>query len=316
MKTILGVVIFFSWPLWAQTFVGTFVAVKGDVKILRTPAGDADKGPFALYEGTKYAYENAKIGKKIKPLEIVQSGADGKAKIVYPNGDHFLIGVGTTMVMPDISENSTAKPSIKLLYGRIRALVSKTGPRNNISVRTPSAVAGVRGTDFFTRSNPSVGTQITVLRGEVAVQATDKPEKVVEVKTGYSTEVKSKTQTPTEAIEATREELIALQGESSVKASKEEIASLTPEVKKTVAALSEKTKEAVLNDIKIENENLYKELKEKKAKDVEDINTAVVANLYKQAPSGAKKKKPTQEEIDSIGKDVYETYFNKKQEAD
>lgn len=316
MKTIISLLFLFSWSSHAQTFVGTFVAVKGDVKILRSPAGNTDPGPFALYEGTKYSYESAKIGKKIKPGEVVQSGADGKAKIVYPNGDHFLIGFGTTMVMPDISAKAADgkdATSIKLLYGRVRALVSKGGPRSNMKVKTPTAVAGVRGTDFFTRSNPTVGTKITVLRGEVAVQNAQKPAEVVKVTTGYSVEAKPKTAEAPKIIEASKEELITLQSESAVKADPKEVAQLQPEAKKELKELSEKTKDAVLKDIKVEDEALYNELKEQKNINTEDINTAVVAKLYKMAPAENKKKKPSKEDIDNIGRDVYEKYFDKKE---
>ncbi|MCB0350013.1 MAG: FecR domain-containing protein [Bdellovibrionales bacterium] len=316
MKTIITLIIFFSWPLWAQTFVGTIVAKKGDVKILRTPAGPEDKGPFALYEGNKYSYELAKIGKKIKPSEIIQSGADGKAKIVYPNGDYLVIGVGTTMVMPDVAEKAEAKDSssVKLIYGRVRALISKSGPRNNMTVKTPTAVAGVRGTDFFTRSNPSAGTEITVLRGQVDMSSKNKPKEVVKIKTGFSAEAKPKAESAPKIIEATKEELLTLQGDTAVQTTKEEIASLPAETQEKLNTLAEKSKEAILNDIKLENEDLYKELSANKDLSPEDINTAVVAGLYQMAPS-AKKKKPTQEEIDSIGKDVYEKYFNKKTQA-
>lgn len=313
MKTILAAIILFSWPLWAQTFVGTFVATKGDVKILRTPAGPDDQGPFALYEGAKYSYEIAKIGKKIKPSEIVQSGADGKAKIVYPNGDHFVIGVGTTMVMPELVGKAADKnsSSVKLLYGRVRALVSKNGPRNNMKVTTPTAVAGVRGTDFFTRSNPTDGTEITVLRGEIAMQSATKPEEIVQIKTGYSAEAKPKNKNAPKLVEATKEDLLTLQGDTAVQITSAEAEKLSPDMKKNIETLTEKTKEVVLSDIKSENEDLFNELSANKNLSIDEINTAVVAGLYNLAPS-TKKKKPTQDEIDSIGKDVYEKYFNKK----
>lgn len=181
-----------------------------------------------------------------------------------------------------------------------------------MKVTTPTAVAGVRGTDFFTRSNPTVGTQVTVLRGEVAVQTKAKPTEVVQVKTGYTAEAQPKAEVAPKVKEATKQDLLTLQSESAVKATEEDVARLAPQVKKEIQVLANKTKEAVLNDIKTENEDLYKELKSKKDLDSEDINTAVVAQLYKVAPSD-KKKKPTKDEIEAIGRDVYEKYFEKKE---
>ena len=145
----------------------------------------------------------------------------------------------------------------------------------------------------------------------MSVQSSAKPKEVISVKTGFTAEAAPKSEAPPSIIEATKEDLLTLQGESAVQLTKAETDALSPEMKKNIDGLSEKTKEAVLNDIKTENEDLYKELSANKTMSTDEINTAVVAGLYKMAPSN-KKKKPTQSEIDSIGKDVYEKYFDSK----
>jgi len=310
MKAILPLIFFFSLNAFAQSFVGTFVVVKGDVKILRPPTAN-DPGPFAQLEGVKYSYEDAKIGKKVNPGEIVQSGADGKAKIAYPNGDTFLVGNASSLVMPNIKEKDSDNTSaIKLIYGRVRSLISKRGPRNNMRVTTPDAVAGVRGTDFFVRANPDVGTQLTVLRGEVAVQSLNDPTAPVSVKTGFMTQADHKQSVPLKATEATKEELTALQIESALRATEADLSPLTPEIKKEVVDLNEKSKQALLDDIKIGDPAMSREIKKKKMISDDDINDAVVAKLYKMAPS-AVKKKPTKAEVDGLGKDVYDKYYKK-----
>jgi hypothetical protein len=294
----------------AQSFVGTFVAVKGDVKVLKSSNGSA-AGPFVRYEGKKYIYEAAKIGNKVKPADVIQSGTDGKAKIAYPNGDNFVIGNGTSLVLPSISEKSDGtkkNSSLELIYGKVRALISKSGPRNNMTVKTPSAVAGVRGTDFFTRSNPSDGTQITVLRGQVSMQTISKPDDIVQIKTGFTADSNLKAAENLKPIETTREELVTLQSESTVKVKTEELAALSPEIKNDIDALNTKTTQAVLVDIKSHDEELYKKLADNGKMDSDSINTLVVSNLYKQAPT-SKIKKPTAEEINAIGSDIYKKYF-------
>jgi hypothetical protein len=310
MKTILTLILFLSTNSFAQSFVGTFVVVKGDVKILHTPAAN-DPGPFAQVESVKYSYEEAKIGKKVNPGELVQSGADGKAKIAYPNGDTFLVGNGTSLVMPSIDDKDANKMSaIKLIYGRMRSLISKKGPRNNMRVTTPDVVAGVRGTDFFTRANPDVGTQLTVLRGEVSVQSISNPSEPIAVKTGFMTQSDHKEAAAPKATEATKEELTALQIESSLKATDTDLAELNPEQKKEVIDLNKKSKEALIEDIKTGDPGLGKQIQSKKTMNDDEINAAVVAKLYKMAPSAAKKK-PTKADVDSLGKDVYEKYYKK-----
>ncbi len=308
MKTMIGTFLLLSSTALAQSFVGTFVVVHGDVKVLRSPAAN-DPGPFAQLEGVKYSYEDAKIGKKVNPGEVIQSGTDGKAKIAYPNGDSFLVGNGTSLVMPSVSDKGEQKSSaIKLIYGRMRSLISKTGPRNNMRVTTPGAVAGVRGTDFFTRANPDVGTQLTVLRGEVSLRPTSAPEKEIAVKTGYMVEASTRGAGPTTPSEVTKEELKALQSESAVKATSDDLAKLSPETKKEVADLSEKTKNAVIQDIKEYDPKLAAEMIKKKNISEDDVNAAVVDRLVLMAPA-AQKKKLSKKDADSAGQGVYEKYY-------
>ncbi len=297
----------------AQSFVGTFVVVRGDVKVLRTPAAN-DPGPFAQLEGVKYSYEEAKIGKKINPGEVIQSGPDGKAKIAYPNGDSFLVGNGTSLIMPNVTDHGDTKSSaIKLIYGRMRSLISKSGPRNNMRVTTPNVVAGVRGTDFFTRANPDIGTQLTVLRGEVSVQSATKPEATpVAIKSGFMTQVAhAQTQAP-KATEATKEELSSLQTESAVKPTAADLSALKPEQKNEIAALNSKTKDVIIADIQDHDPGLLKQLKNAKSMDDDDLNTAVVARLFKMAPSD-QKKKLTKAEADAAGQGVYEKYYKTRE---
>ena len=126
MRTILLSILFaFSLDSYAQTFVGTFVMTKGDVKILRAPSA-SPKGPFLVYEGKKFSYQKARIGRKIKGNELIQTGTDGRAKVVYPNGDHFNLGPGTSMSMPSPEKGGKGKKgsNLNLFYGKVRSLIS------------------------------------------------------------------------------------------------------------------------------------------------------------------------------------------------
>ena len=304
----------------AQTFVGTFVMTKGDVKILRAPSLKPS-GPFLVYEGKKYSYEKAKIGRKVRGTELIQTGTDGRAKVVYPNGDHFNLGPGTSMSMPVETRNANGKKTgskLNLFYGRVRSLISKGGPRTKLKVKTPSATAGVRGTDFFLRHNPTEGSQLSVLRGEVSLRDTKKnaaSSKAVKVKKGFTAKVESRPTAKPQKVKvelATKEEIVEIQKETALKPNEKIIEKLPEPIKKEVEKLSKKSTEAVVADIKKDDPKLYEEIKDKLNKqnvgDDYEINTKVVAKLYKQAP-GEVKKKPTAEELEAIGKDVYDKYF-------
>ena len=324
MRTIL-LSILFSIPLFslqsnAQTFVGTFVMTKGDVKVLRSPSAN-QKGPFLVYEGKKFSYEKARIGRKVKGNELVQTGTDGRAKVVYPNGDNFNLGPGTSMSMPSGNEAAKGKKTgskLNLFYGRVRSLITKGGPRTNLKVKTPSATAGVRGTDFFLRHNPTEGSQVSVLRGEVSMQDTKKgaiSSKPIKVKKGFTAKVENKVTKKSKAVKAelaTKEEIVEIQKETALKPSQKAMDKLSEKVKKEVQKLNVKSTEAVVADIKKDDPKLYEQIKDKidmnNIDEVYEINTKVVAKLYEQAP-GEVKKKPSAEELEAIGKDVYNKYF-------
>ncbi len=317
MKSLIVCIVLFSLTSFAQTFVGTVVAVQGDVKVLHLPTPQ-DHRPFAKMNEQEYAYVQAKIGMKLNPGEIILSGPNGKIKIVYPNGDSFLVGSGSSFVLPAVIDKQADQPKVndgatsvvKMYYGRFRGLISKKGPRNNMRIVTPDAIAGVRGTDFFTRRNASVGTQLTVLRGDVAFRSTQNLNHVVDIKTGYSASTSLKYNTYPHPEEATREEIMAAQNETSVKPNPGTIAKLPPPERQEIHSLQKKSYEAVMADIKDHNPNLYQQLQKKGVKNVDQIDRTVVTRLAQNAPA-LKKKKPTREDLERAGQNTYKKYYRR-----
>lgn len=305
MRSTIAILVFcFSLTSYAQTFVGTFVFAKGDVKLLKDPAEKSDKKQL-IFEGKKYNFETVRIGHKVMPGEIIQTGTNGKAKVVYPNGDHFNIGPGTSLAMPK-PEGASAQDasSIDLFYGRLRSLISKDGPRSKMKVKTPATTAGVRGTDFFVRHNLTEGSSITVLRGAVAVG--DPKKKPVVVKKAERAIVEK--DASVEVALAEKAELLNIQIETAIPQDQQQVAKLSKEVQSEVKELEKNAKQAVLNDIKSEDPALYTKLS-KQDYTASDINTEVVAALFKQAP-GKIQTKPSAKELEGQTEDdIYKKYF-------
>ncbi len=292
---LVGVLIVASTAL-AQTFVATVVAVSGDVKVLHLPL-PGDHGPFLKVHNRTYIYHQAKLGAKIDPGEIIMSGTNGKVRLVYPNGDTFFVAYGSSFVLP-VELNKQAKNNrhranslVKMYYGRFRALISKLGPRNRLRVVTPDAVAGVRGTDFFVRSNATVGTQLVVLRGAVAMRSKISSSHSILVKTGYLAQAKNKAITVPKVILVTREGLQKIRQESALKVNAREVAKLPKVEQKEIHELQKKAFESVMVDIHSHNPALYKELKRRKIKKLDQINNVVISRLWNHAPT-AKNQKP------------------------
>jgi hypothetical protein len=62
---------------------------------------------------------------------------------------------------------------IDLLYGTLRGIILKDGPRSGTQVRSRTIAMGVRGTDFQIGANDTNGyAKVTVLRGSVIVRPT------------------------------------------------------------------------------------------------------------------------------------------------
>ena len=302
---------------FAQTFVGTILAVQGDVKILHLPQAGAH-GPFAKLHGKKYVYHLAKIGQKLSPGEIVLSGTNGKIRIVYPNGDTFFIGKASSFVLPvDLKNAATqnnphqnvhANSMLKMFYGRFRALISKVGPRNHLRIVTPDAIAGVRGTDFFTRSNANIGTELTVLRGAVAFRNAKDPSQIVTVKTGFSADSSTKSHSAPRVIQTTRSELAKIHRQSEVKISKRAIAKLPKAQQQELHKLQRRAFKSVMADIRAHNPALYQNLRQRNVKNIDQIDTFVVANLWRNAPT-MRMHKPTAKALEGSGRHVYRKYY-------
>ena len=153
----------------AQASCGTFGIVKGDIKI---------------QSGLTKKLEEAVAGAKICSGDTVISGKESRAKILIndgaPSGKNELnISPDTRLVLENYEFNPSdnkKKVMLNILSGKVRATTtpnyyndkSKDGQANTFEVRTKSAVAGVRGTDFMTSFDPASGkSQLVTFSGKV-----------------------------------------------------------------------------------------------------------------------------------------------------
>ncbi len=150
----------------ASASCGTFEVSKGDVKVQ-----SADGKIVA-----------AALGSKICSGETVIAADQARAKIHMEDGNELNISPNSKIVIEtyqyDVATNKK-KVLLNVLKGKVRATTvrenmyndkSKDGQANTFQVRTKSAVAGVRGTDFLTGFDPATNkTDIVTFRGKVEV---------------------------------------------------------------------------------------------------------------------------------------------------
>lgn len=136
---------------------GIFMVVKGDIKI----SNKAGK------------IEAAKIGTKVSEGDTVQSGHDSRAKIVMEDKNVFNVSPDSKMVIEKYQNDGKGKNvELKVEFGKVRASVEQKydGDKSQFNVKTPTAVAGVRGTDFITSFDPvNRVSSVVTFSGSVAV---------------------------------------------------------------------------------------------------------------------------------------------------
>lgn len=155
------IVISFSMitPAFANESVhGVMMVVKGDIKV--TSAKDKTT-------------DSAKVGKKVFPGDTITAGPDSRAKIVMSDKNILNISPDSKLIIEKYTNNGQDKNvEIKVEYGKIRASVEQKydGEKSKFNIKTPSAVAGVRGTDFLTGYDRNTKqSQVVTFSGTVAV---------------------------------------------------------------------------------------------------------------------------------------------------
>lgn len=145
---------------WAQEMSGVMMVVKGDIKV--TSAKDAKT-------------EAAKIGKKVFAGDTIVAGADSRAKIVMSDKNILNISPDSKVIIEKYTSDAKSDAKnveIKVEYGKVRAQVEQKydGEKSKFNIKTPTAVAGVRGTDFVTSFNRETRqSAIVTFSGMVAV---------------------------------------------------------------------------------------------------------------------------------------------------
>jgi hypothetical protein len=296
---------------YAQDSVGRIVGIEGTVEILTNPSDKAQgKGPHVLYDGKTYNLNKGRLGFKIENGSIVKTGKSSKAKIIYQNGDQFYVGEGTAYAInwQKNAKDNKEKTAVGVIYGSLRGVISKSGPRNGMEVKSKSAVMGVRGTDFnFNQAGTSGASSVTVLRGKVEVASAMDTTKKINVEKGFSAELantNTKEAAPKmEMVKASKQSLVEIQQQSVVKNTEQ---TKDKAVLKDIEKLEKKAVETTLTDIKTYDPKMYEELKKNNVASVDQINSSSMKKVFDAAPID--KKKPF---ADKFGNDeeIYNKFF-------
>lgn len=295
--------------IYAQSFVGTAVSAVGDVKELKpAKSGESDDATLR-FEGKDYHYKRVKIGSKLTIGDMIFTGPNGRAKIVYQNGDHLMVGPSSAIFLPvpkSAGKSAGGSSSLNIIYGKVRALISHDGPRNNMQIKSPLATSGVRGTDFYLSAYPTTQTELIVFRGKVELKPTaeNANQEATVLSAGKAAKVE-KDSPQIDVKEVSKEKLIEVQETTAIVATEaRRTESLPSDLRKEIDQLNKASTEMVLTDIRSTSPELLSKLDSAHSVDADQLNQAVISDLYKEAPR--------EDPNTPLRMDAYKRYFREQ----
>ncbi len=161
--------------------VGTFSQVQGGVDILRNGALPATA---------------AKVGDAVQVKDMIRTKSGATAEVTFRDGNILKIAQRSRVDIATYLDGAGAgERSLSLPRGKVQAVVGKGvkpgSPPQKFEIRTPNAVAGVRGTDYFVFHERNL-TGVLVKSGEVYTYNPQASSQVVTVPAGTATTVAAK----------------------------------------------------------------------------------------------------------------------------
>lgn len=142
------IVLFASFNAHCAAPVGKVISVKGEAFVAK------------LLKAKKQAV----VGMEIHEKDRIKTGADGEVVIDMFGESNLTLSKGAFLKIPKKSKGKNGETKLALYGGKVGFEVQKLGKEQSFSIRTPSAVAGVRGTDgavSFDLASGITGSQAT-----------------------------------------------------------------------------------------------------------------------------------------------------------
>ncbi len=150
----------FGFSAAAEDFDARLGAISGSVEVLAAPETDA--------------WSEAEEGMPLSAGDKVRSGADSSAEIALDDGGVIRLGESSTVKISSLGRSSTSFfLDMGSLVAKIQGLLKKKLER--LEVRTPAAVAAVRGTEFCVEHDQAVNETTAGVfdEGKLSVSAID-----------------------------------------------------------------------------------------------------------------------------------------------
>lgn len=129
-------------------------------------------GKVEARAGAGEPWRAAKSGDRLSAGAAVRTGKDSSCVIKWGVGNAVKVSPLSDIDLESIDLKSKGM-GMSLKLGRASAHIEKMDAGGSFTVRTPAAIAGVRGTDFFAEVGDNGGTVFGVAEGEIFVTVGD-----------------------------------------------------------------------------------------------------------------------------------------------
>jgi hypothetical protein len=113
----------------------------------------------------------ADVGREIQVADTVRTATDGRAEISFSDGSVLVVGPDSAVAVSFFAPAETESTALlDLISGIVRVTVNKATDWGRFEVRTTTAVASVRGTEYLVEALPDKSA-VFVAEGRVAVSS-------------------------------------------------------------------------------------------------------------------------------------------------
>ncbi len=148
----LACVLLMAFLMLALSFQAAFAAAVGRFTVVR--------GKVDILMSGEVRASAVNVGDPVSAGDIVRAKSNSFAEVVFADNTVLKLAPNTRVEIKDYTladDNTRTAGTLRLMRGKLRAIVPKTlgavlpitAGQSNFQVETPTAIAGVRGTDFF-----------------------------------------------------------------------------------------------------------------------------------------------------------------------
>ncbi|MBN8218618.1 MAG: FecR domain-containing protein, partial [Spirochaetes bacterium] len=131
-------------------------------------------GTVQIQKGEGASYARAYLGSDLLPEYLIKTGPESRAKVQIGERAVISIEANSIVRIRDLNrDQTTGQENTRVEFKGGKSMVNitkKLAAQDSFDVMTPSAVAGVRGTEFLVDTENPEASKIAVTKGSVAVR--------------------------------------------------------------------------------------------------------------------------------------------------